>query len=176
MIILETDRLILRHLLMADLEPLFALYQDPEVVRFIPDTPSNLQETQQQIEWHINGHLRYPELGLWATLLKETEEFIGRCGLLPWKIDGQELVEVAFLIAREHWGNGLGTEVAAGIRDYGFGILELPQLVCLIEYENRASIRVAEKIGMAFWKEGEDEIGPFLLYSMTNPQAPEKCE
>jgi ribosomal-protein-alanine N-acetyltransferase len=49
---------------------------------------------------------------------------------------------------------------------YGFDHLNLPRLVCLIEEGNTASKKVAQKIGMAFEKEGRDEIGPFLLYSI----------
>lgn len=167
--ILETDRLILRHQELDDLDSLFALYSDPDVRRYIPDAPTSYEETRRELEWHMHGHPEHPELGLWATIHKETGEFIGRCGLLPWHIDGQDEVEVAYLIGKEYWGQGLGTEAALAIRDYGFWKLNLPRLICLPDENNLASVRVAEKIGMAFEREGEDEIGPFLLYSMTRP-------
>jgi len=166
MIILETDRLLLRHLEPDDLDDLFALYCDPDMRRYIPDAPRTLAETREQLAWFENGHPRHPELGLWATIHKETNRFIGRCGLLPWTIDGRFEVEVAYMIAKTHWGQGLGTEAAQGIRDYGFESLGLARLICLIDHDNQASIRVAEKIGMAFEKEGRDEIGPFLLYAV----------
>ena len=108
----------------------------------------------------------HPELGLWATIHKETNKFIGRCGLLPWVIDGRQEVEVAYLLAKEYWGKGLGTEAAQGILNYGFSQLHLSRLICLVEHGNVASIRVAEKIGMSFEREGKDEKGPFLLYSI----------
>lgn len=167
--ILETNRLILRHQELSDLDSLFALYSDPDVRRYIPDAPRSYEETRRELEWHMNGHPERPELGLWATIHKETGSFIGRCGLLPWKLDGQDEVEVAYLIGKAFWGQGLGTEAALAIRDYGFGKLNLPRLICLIDEDHLASIRVAEKIGMAFEREGEDEIGPFLLYSMSRP-------
>ena len=72
---------------------------------------------------------------------------------------------MAFLLAKAWWGQGLGTEAARAIVDYGFEQLGYARLVCLIDKENQASINIALKIGMAFEKEGEDEIGPFLLYS-----------
>ena len=80
-------------------------------------------------------------------------------------IDGQNEVEVAYLIKKEYWGQGLGTEAAQAILDYGFEKLNLSRLICLIDEENLASIRVSENIGMTFEKEGKDEMGPFLLYS-----------
>jgi ribosomal-protein-alanine N-acetyltransferase len=163
--ILETSRLILRRLEPEDLDSLWALYCDPEVSKYIPDAPHTYEEAREELEWHRRGHPKNPELGLWATIHKETGEFIGRCGLLSWTIDQREEVEVAYLLARAYWGQGLGTEAAQGIVDYAFEKLQLPRLVCMIEPENYASIKVAEKIGMVLEKEMQDEQGPYLLYS-----------
>lgn len=166
MIILETSRLILRHFVTEDIESLYALYCDPDVVKFIPDAPRSLQETQEEVEWFMHGHPKYPNLGLWATIDKNSGQLIGRCGLLPWLIDQQEEVEVAYLIAKEFRGRGLATEAAGAILHYAFEHLHLNRLICLIDKENLASIRVAEKTGMAFEKEGRDEIGPFQVYAI----------
>lgn len=163
--ILETDRLILRHLVLDDLDALYALYCDPDVSRYIPDSPTNYDDAKLELEWHMHGHPKRPELGLWATVHKETNHFVGRCGLLPFVIDGQDEVEVAYLIDKSYWGQGLGTEAARAILNYGFETLDFPRLISLISEGNHASIKVAEKMGMAFEKEGEDEMGPFLLYS-----------
>ena len=70
-----------------------------------------------------------------------------------------------FALRKEFWGQGLATEVAQALVDHGFEHLKLARLVCVIDQENEASIRVAKKIGMSFEKEGKDKIGPFLLYS-----------
>jgi ribosomal-protein-alanine N-acetyltransferase len=168
MTILTTERLLLRRLLPGDLDALFALYRDPEMRRFYPEGTLTYEETKEELEWFLNGHPHHPELGLWATILKETGEFIGRCGLLPWTIDNEGEVEVAYMIDKSHWGKGLGSEAAQGILEYGFGTLGLSRLICLIDRDNQASIRVAEKIGMKFEKEGEDEKGPFNLYSRSS--------
>jgi ribosomal-protein-alanine N-acetyltransferase len=163
---LETHRLLLRHFVMSDLDDLFAFYSDPDVVQYIPDAPRSYEETRKELEWFMNGHPKFPELGLWATIHKETGQFIGRCGLLPWTIDGQEEVEVAFALAKPYWGRGLATEVATRLVQYGFEHLHLSRLICVIELENQASIRVATKIGMSFEREATDDYGPFLIYSM----------
>jgi len=165
-LIVETQRLLLRHFKPQDLEPLYALYRDPEIRRYFPDGTRTLAETKEELDWFLNGHPRHPELGLWATIHKETNRFIGRCGLLPWTIDGQDEVEVAYLLAKEFWGQGLATEAARAIAAYAFEKLHLTRLICLVDRDNRASIHVATKTGMRFEKEGEDEKGPFLLYSM----------
>ncbi|MCB9079824.1 MAG: GNAT family N-acetyltransferase [Anaerolineaceae bacterium] len=170
--ILETNRLTLRHFLPDDLDALFALYSDPQVRHYFPEGTLTYAETKEELEWFLNGHPRHPELGLWATIYKENNQFIGRCGLLPWTIDGQFEVEVAYMLAKEYWGQGLGVEAAQGVLAYGFDTLGLTRLICLIDRDNAASINVAQKIGMTFEKEGRDEQGPFLLYSrhkLTHP-------
>src|SRR5215475_12888114 len=118
-IILETKRLILRRQVLQDLDALWTLYCNPEITRYIPDAPRSREEAKEELEWHMNGHPKNLQLGLWATIHKEPGKFIGRCGLLPWTIDGRSEVEVAYTIAREYWGHGLGTEAAQAILNYG---------------------------------------------------------
>ena len=168
-IILETERLLLRHQVIEDLDDLWALYCDPEITKYIPDAPRSREEAQEELEWHKNGHPKYPELGLWATIHKETGKFIGRCGLLPWTIDDVKEVEVAYTIARDYWGQVLGTEAAQAILQYGFEKLNLSRLICLVEPENIASQNVAKKLGMTLEKKMDGWNGdgiPFWIYSI----------
>jgi RimJ/RimL family protein N-acetyltransferase len=167
--ILETQRLILRRQVLQDLDALWELYCDPEVTKHIPDAPKSREEAREELEWFMNGHPRRPQLGLWATILRENGRFIGRSGLLPLTIEGQDEVEVAYTIAREYWGRGLGTEVAAAILEYGFEHLGLSRLICLIEPENIASQKVAAKIGMKLEKKVDGIAGdgiPTWIYAV----------
>ncbi|HQR69105.1 MAG TPA: GNAT family N-acetyltransferase, partial [Burkholderiaceae bacterium] len=70
--ILETPRLLLRHLEPGDLQALFALYRDPEMRRYFPDGTLTLEQTRTELEWFLNGHPQRPELGLWATVEKRS--------------------------------------------------------------------------------------------------------
>ncbi|MDP1714398.1 MAG: GNAT family N-acetyltransferase [Anaerolineales bacterium] len=169
MVILETDRLLLRHLVLDDLNELFVLYRDPEIRKYFPEGVLNLEETKEELEWHMNGHPRYPELGLWATIHKKTGRFIGRCGLLPWEIDDRLEVEIAYLLDESFWHQGLATEAVQGILKYGFEKLNLSRLICLIDPENIASQRVAEWIGMTLERKVDGIAGdnfPTLIYSI----------
>jgi [ribosomal protein S5]-alanine N-acetyltransferase len=168
--ILETERLVLRRLRMTDLDALFALYSDEEIRRYFPDGTLTREETMEELEWFLHGHPAHPELGLWATILKDTNAFIGRCGLLPWKIEERQEVEVAYLLDKKYWGQGLATEAARAILEYGFGTLGLSRLICLIDPLNGASQKVAEHIGMRLEQEvdGIDGDGiPTLIYSVS---------
>jgi [ribosomal protein S5]-alanine N-acetyltransferase len=145
--LLETERLSLRPLTLDDLAALAALYGEPGLGYFPPDVPV-LEATRQELEGIIGVHYARYGFGLWATLDRATGRLIGRCGLIPWTLEGEQEVEVAYHLDRRYRGRGLATEAAVAIRDYGFGRLELPRLVSLIDPDNPASSRVAEKIGM----------------------------
>lgn len=170
-VVLETERMVLRRPVPGDLNDYYAFYQDPEVRRFIPDYPRTYEDTRQEVEWFLNGHPRNAKLGLWATVHKESGKLIGRCGLIPWTIDGQEEVEVAYLLIRDYWGRGLATEAARAIAGYGFDTLGLPRLISLIDPENHASRHVAEKVGMTYERSFEDEFGLSDIFAMANPRA-----
>jgi ribosomal-protein-alanine N-acetyltransferase len=168
-IILETKRLMLRRLVMDDLDELFMLYSDPEIRKYYPEGVLTYEETKEELEWFLNGHPRHPELGLWATIHKETGQFIGRCGLLPWNIDDVLEVEVAYLINKSYWRQGLATEAAMGILQYGFEQLNLTRLICLVDPGNIASQKVAEKMGMTLEKKVDGIDGdnfPTLIYAI----------
>lgn len=166
-IILETPRLLLRHLDMNDVQALYTLYQDIEIRRYFPEGVLSYEETKEELEWYLHGHPQYPELGLWATVHKASGKFIGRCGMLPWEISGKLEIEIAYLLDKEFWHQGLATEAAYGILFYGFEKLQLTRLICLMHPENIASRKVAERIGMKLEGQVNDVAGdnfPTLLY------------
>ena len=173
-IILETPRLILRHLVLDDLDALFALYSDPEIRKYFPDGVKSHEDTREELEWYLNGHPEHPKIGLWATVHKETGKFIGRCGLLPWEIDSRLEIEVAYLLDKKFWHQGLATEAAKGILAYAFDNLSLKRVICLMHPDNIASQRVAQRVGMIL--EGSvDDIAadnfPTLIYAINKPVA-----
>ena len=147
-VLFESPRLLFRPLTLEDLEDLAALYADPEVMHFFDGV-----RTRDQARAEIEMCQRmYGEVGFyfWATILKTENRFIGRCGILPQWIEGQPEYEVAYMIARRYWNQGLGTEAARAIKEYGFARYAFPRLISLIAPGNRASVRVAEKNGMRY--------------------------
>lgn len=147
--VLETERVILRHLQPDDLDDLFALYRDPDIRRYFPEGTLTLAETQAELDWFVaGGDPAYPKLGLWAAMEKDTGAFIGRSGLIPWEIDGKTEIEIAYLVTKSHWRRGLGREIARGLVSYGFNVLRLPRLIALIDPENEPSRRTAMAAGL----------------------------
>lgn len=157
MAVLETDRVTLRRLRPDDLEPLFSLYRDPDIRRYFPEGTLTREETKAELDWFLSGDPAHAGLGLWAAIEKSSGAFIGRCGLIPWEIDGTQEIEIAYLLAKSHWGLGLGAEIARGLVRHGFEVLRLPRLIALIDPQNEASRRTALAAGLHFEREIEHE-------------------
>ena len=185
-IVLETDRLILRHIEWSDLDALHALMSHPDVMRYVGN---GSRKTRQQTErlmgfwiadngraWDEHTLERLPQLrraierdahfALWATVEKRTNRIIGRCGLLAWDLEGRKEVEVGYMIAKAHWGQGFATEAARATRDYAFERLGLERLISLIQPANIASQRVALKIGMAHERDVKVREIPAMVFAI----------
>lgn len=172
--ILETPRLLLRRFAPGDLDELSAIYGDSEVRKYFPDGVLTREETREELEWFLDGHPEDPRLGLWATIDKASGRLIGRCGLLLWDIEGRREVEIAYLLARPWWRQGLGAEAARALVRHGFESLGLPRLVALVEPRNRASMRTAEKAGLRFDKEIELDGLRTFVFAIANPRDEER--
>lgn len=168
--VLETERLLLRRLRRSDLDALAVLYADPEIRRYFPDGTRTYQETSEELDWFVDVCYSRHGFGLWATILKATGAFVGRCGLLPQKIDGRDELEVAYLLDKRVWGRGLATEAARAIVDHAFATLQVDRLICMFDLDNAASRAVATKAGMTPFRRGYvDEYGVSDVYSIERP-------
>jgi RimJ/RimL family protein N-acetyltransferase len=117
MIILETERMLLRQMEMSDVENLQGIFADPEAMRYYPKTKS-IEETEEWIRWNRSSYHLFG-FGLWIALLKESGKFAGQCGLVMQRVDDLPEVEVGYFFLRKYWGQGLATEAARASRDYG---------------------------------------------------------
>lgn len=146
---LTTERLVLRPFDEADVEPLHALMQDPDVMRYVGDrrVPTR-QETWRAVAGWI-GHWSLRGYGLWA--VERDGALIGRVGL--WQPGGWPGLEVGWLLARGAWGHGYATEAARASMEWAWSELGASQLISIIAPENVASVRVAERLGMRALRE-----------------------
>ena len=151
MIVAETSRLILRYFIPDDIDALFAILSDPEVMRYSVSGVKTRSQTADFLDLVIDYYRQY-NYSLYAVIFKETNQLIGFCGLLPWKLEHRSEIEIGYRLAKEYWGKGLATEAAIATRDYGWSKLNMDKLYCLIEPKNKRSIRVAEKLGMKYEK------------------------
>ena len=160
--ILETPRLLLREFVPEDADALSLVLSDPETMRYYP-APLDGAEVEAWIE---RNRLRYINdgHGLWAMILKSTNELIGDCGISMQEVEGVYYREIGYHVRRDLWGQGLAAEAARACRDYGFAHLQADHLISIIRPENLASRRVAEKNGMTLWKQVIYRSLPHCIY------------
>ena len=144
--ILETQRLYLREMTQRDFGALSRILQDEETM-YAYNGAFNNEETQEWLDRQIARYRKYG-FGLWAVVLKETDEMIGQCGLTmqPW--NGQEVLEIGYLLQRAYWHQGYATEAAKVCREYAFTKLDADEVCSIIRDTNTASQKVALRNGM----------------------------
>jgi ribosomal-protein-alanine N-acetyltransferase len=149
--ILETPRLRLREFVPEDADALALVISDDETMRYYTGHFGRADVE----EWIARNRRRYAENGhgLWAMILKSTEELIGDCGVTPQKVDEAAELEIGYHLRRDQWGQGYATEAAQACRDWVFTNRNVDHVISLIRPENLPSRHVAERNGMTIWKE-----------------------
>lgn len=155
---LSTPRLTLRGWLPEDVDDWRRICGDPETMRYIGDgTPMPPDRSWHALSFLL-GHWALRGYGMWAVTERTTGALLGRAGL--YHPEGWYGLELGWLIDRRRWGEGIATEAAAAAARWAFDVLEADHLISLVRPANRASIRVAEKLGAYLHEEivldGED--------------------
>jgi len=148
---IETDRLIIKSNQEVDLEPLAALWADPDVTRYMGG-PRNYEEILKDLRDDAQLDPQ-PAFDLWPVIEKQTGQIIGTGGILDKDIDGSTQYEIIYVLAKSAWGKGLATELASSLKDYAFTELGLKRVTALIDQDNLESGRVAIKIGLRYEKD-----------------------
>ena len=143
-----TQRLSLRAFTLDDAGPLHAIMGEEGILDYFPNQdPPSLQRVQKLISGQL-AHWEKHGNGWWAVELTTAPGLIGWAGLqyLP---DTDE-TEIAYLLAKRYWGQGLATEAAQAGVAFGLEDLNLPRIVGIAHPDNIASQRVLEKAGLQF--------------------------
>ena len=149
--ILETERLLLRHLSRDDAAFMLELMNEPAYIRFIGDRKiRTLEGARVSITNGPIASYARNGFGLYLVELKETEEPVGICGLI--KRDTLENVDIGYAFLPRFWLKGYAIESAMAVKEYARDVLGLKRIVGITDPENIGSIRVLEKIGMKFEK------------------------
>lgn len=144
--ILETQRLYLRELTQSDFGALCKIMQDEQTMYAYEGAFSD-EEVQEWLDRQLARYSKYG-FGLWAVILKETDEMIGQCGITmqPWK--DEEVLEIGYLFQRAFWHKGYAIEAAKACKEYAFENLGADEICSIIRDTNTASQNVAIRNGM----------------------------
>lgn len=150
-----------------DATSFYQLNSNPDVMRLTGDALTGSVDDAREA---ISNYTDFDKIGFgrWACILKESMQIIGFCGLKY--LSEFDEVDVGYRFLPEHWGHGLATEACLASLQFGFEMLDLPQIIGLVLPENLASIRVMEKAGMS--QEATVETGGLTAfqYSVTREQ------
>ncbi len=151
MTVLETNRLILRHLSEEDAGFIFELLNEPSWIQNIGDR--NIRTLDDARSYIVNGpaaSYRKNGFGLYLVVLKETGESIGMCGLI--RRAELEDVDIGYALLPRFWSKGYAVEAAQAVKEYANAVIGLKRIVGIVDPANQGSIRVLEKIGLRYEK------------------------
>jgi len=149
-IVLETDRLILRHLEVDDAPFILNLLNQPSFLRFIGD--KGVRNLDQAREYLLTGPVASYDkngFGLYLTQLRAGTP-IGMCGLVRREVLDHPDVGYAFL--PEYWSQGYAFEAAREVLVYAREELKLEKILAIVSPDNEGSIRLLTRLGLRFEK------------------------
>lgn len=168
---LRTDRLVLRHLSQADLEALFTIFSNHEVMRYWSSPPlTQRAQMEAKVRQFVDGY----ESGTSLSLGIEREEdhaLIGNCTLFDFH-EASRRAQVGYCLGRPYWGQGYMNEALTALVNHAFDDLGLNRLEADIDPCNLASAKALERLG--FVREGflrerwivDGEISDTALYGL----------
>jgi [ribosomal protein S5]-alanine N-acetyltransferase len=143
---MRTPRLQLREFTREDLDGIFGYSSDPKVTRYLFFEPRDRERTAEYLEDLLASQRQRPRTRFeLAVTEKESGALIGACDL---SLIETRVADLGYMLGHPHWGKGYATEVARILTDAAFHQLRAERVISTVDVNNKASIRVLEKIGM----------------------------
>lgn len=152
----SSSRLTLRELAMADEAAVHTYASDPEVTRFMVWGPNTAEETRTFVTRAVATAQTQPRTNFdLAVVVTETQTLIGGAAL---RLTDEHAGEIGYVLHRDHWSKGYGTEVAKALLQFGFQDLGLHRIIATCDPDNAASVRVLQKAGLQFERRISDHL------------------
>lgn len=174
LITIDTSRLCLRALTLADTDDFFAIYSDPEVMRYWSTPPLVNKAAAGKLISEIQDGFKRHELLKWGIALRNDEHVIGSLTLFHPDFTHRR-VEIGYALGRAYWGKGYMREALTAVIDYAFNTLNFHRIEADVDPRNAASVRALERLG--FQREGylrerwqvNGEIQDALFFGLLRP-------
>ncbi|MBK5286146.1 MAG: GNAT family N-acetyltransferase [Bacteroidia bacterium] len=172
--VIETARLILRHIEETDVHEVFFLRSDETVMKYINKPLAKSLDDARDFISRVD-ELEKSNTGInWAISIHGDKKLIGNVSI--WRIDAQHhRGEVGYVLHLEHHGKGIMQEAMEAVLDYGFRILKLHSIEANVNPANEASIKLLERnnfICEGYFKENyffENRFLDTAIYSLLTP-------
>ena len=160
-LILETPRLLIRPFELSDAEDMFEMDKNPEVHKYLWQTPTQTIDETIKIIAYIQKQYAENNIGRFATILKETGEFIGWTGIkyINDHIENgnSNFYDYGYRLSEKFWNKGFATEASMAWLDYGFNSMKIDKMNAYTHFENGASNHILKKVGFQFVENYQDE-------------------
>lgn len=166
---LYTNRFEIRPYQDADFSFMYAMNRDPDVMKYIREPVTEETPVRERIEQMKAYRVQFPALGTFTVVSKESGDLVGNLVVRHADYRPDRELEIGYFVAKEYWGQGVGTELVEAACRYVFRQLEALEVVAFTEEKNVASNRVLEKNG--FLVVGRETIydGDLLKWRLQSP-------
>ena len=151
-LILETKRLLLRPLELSDADDMFAMDNNPEVHKYLWQKPALAIDESIKVIEYVQSQYERNKIGRFATIIKETGEFIGWTGIKfvhdHIENGNTNFYDYGYRLSEKFWGKGYATEASIAWLDYGFNQMNIEIMNAYTHNDNGASNHILEKVGM----------------------------
>jgi RimJ/RimL family protein N-acetyltransferase len=148
---IDTNRLSLRWISDADTDAFFAVYSNPEVMRYWSTPPLVDRQAAADLIQKIHADWKRHAILKWGIARRADDQLIGSVTLFNLDFNHRR-AEIGYALGREHWGHGYMHETLMALLKYAFEVLDLHRIEADVDPRNAASIRTVEKLG--FQREG----------------------
>lgn len=168
---IDADRVRLRWMSEADIDALYTIFSNVEVMRYWSSPPISDKAAAAAILREVHNGFRNRTQLKWGLARRTDDLLIGTVTLYNLSFDNRR-AEMGYALGRAHWGNGFMREALQALLGYAFEVLELHRLEADVDPRNGPSIRTLERLG--FQREGylrerwqvDGEIQDALFYGL----------
>lgn len=129
---------------------MYQIYSGEGITDYIEGLYEKRSDEEEFTREYINNMYKFYEYGVWVVCLKKNDEIIGRAGLSNREVDGENKLELGYVIGKPYQKQYYAYEACLAICEYAKDKLYKSELVCFIEKENYNSIKLAEKLGFKY--------------------------
>ena len=149
--IITTERVVLRWISEDDIDGLYQVFSDPQVMRYWSSGPLTHRDAAAAMQREIAAGNENNTMFKWGLALRESNLVIGTTTLFNLNLDNGR-AEIGYAMGRPYWGKGYMNEALRALVSHSFEVINLRRLEADVDPRNAASIRTLERLG--FQREG----------------------
>lgn len=148
--ILETNRCFLQEITSKNVNEIFQIYSDPDIMKYMQRNPiAKIEEAQELIDYWEKQRKNNKGIRWGVFLISEPEILIGTIALQFWRKSAKS-IELGADLFKDHWNKGLSSEFTRKVIDFTFETLDINRIELRCNPRNKASIKISEKLGFSF--------------------------